>query len=84
MDKTSIQFWIGFFILDVKNFDKHHTVCYKCLYNIETRNDIARNIKEKIAKSGGTMLEDLPTSLKAIKKLEKENKNKFINNGKNR
>lgn len=30
------------------------------------------------------MLEDLPTSLKAIKKLEKENKNKFINNGKNR
>lgn len=35
---------------------------------------IGKNIREVIAKNGGTMLEDLPTPDKSLKELEKENK----------
>jgi len=36
--------------------------------------NIGRNIREVIAKNGGTMPEDLPTPEKSLKQLEKENK----------
>ena len=49
--------------------------------NIQTEKDatkthytIGRNIREVIAKNGGTMPEDLPTPKKSLKQLEKENK----------
>ena len=111
----------------VKNFDKFHNSGYKCLYNGETADDIAKrkglryredildnmgseelaanlfritqtesklkkdkissekeanithynigkNIREVIAKNGGTMPEELPTPKKSLKQLEKENK----------
>ena len=35
---------------------------------------IGKNIREVIAKNGGTMPEDLPTPKKSLKQLEKENK----------
>lgn len=35
---------------------------------------IEKNIREVIAKNGGTMSEDLPTPDKSLKELEKENK----------
>ena len=35
---------------------------------------IGKNIREVIAKNGGTMPEDLPTPEKSLKQLEKENK----------
>ena len=35
---------------------------------------IGKNIREVIAKNGGTMPEDLPTPDKSLKELEKENK----------
>ena len=40
----------------------------------ETHYNIGKNIREVIAKNGGTMPEDLPTSKKSLKQLEKENK----------
>ena len=43
----------------------------------KTHYDIGKNIREVIAKNGGTMPEDLPTPKKSLKKLEKEN-NKSI------
>ena len=50
--------------------------------NIKTEKDanithynIGKNIREVIAKNGGTMPEDLPTPNKSLKELEKENKN---------
>ena len=46
----------------VKNFD----------YNI------GKNIRELIAKNGGTMPEDLPTPEKSLKQLEKENKKSLV------
>ena len=49
--------------------------------NIKTENkanathyNIGKNIREVIAKNGGTMPEDLPTPKKSLKELEKENK----------
>lgn len=44
---------------------------------------IGKNIREVIAKNGGTMPEDLPTPQKSLKQLEKENKKtlKLKNNG---
>ena len=49
--------------------------------NIQTEKDatkahytIGKNIREVIAKNGGTMPEDLPTPKKSLKQLEKENK----------
>lgn len=41
----------------------------------ETHYNIGKNIREVIAKNGGTMPEDLPTPKKSLKQLEKENKN---------
>lgn len=41
----------------------------------ETHYTIGKNIREVIAKNGGTMPEDLPTPEKSLKQLEKENKN---------
>ena len=38
---------------------------------------IGKNIREVIAKNGGTMPEDLPTQKKSLKQLEKE-KNKSL------
>ena len=40
----------------------------------EVHFNIGRNIREVIAKNGGTMPEDLPTPEKSLKELEKENK----------
>lgn len=40
----------------------------------EVHFNIGRNIREVIAKNGGTMPEDLPTPSKSLKELEKENK----------
>ena len=40
----------------------------------KTHYTIGRNIREVIAKNGGTMPEDLPTPKKSLKQLEKENK----------
>ena len=49
--------------------------------NVQTEKDankthytIGKNIREVIAKNGGTMPEDLPTPKKSLKQLEKENK----------
>ena len=39
----------------------------------KTHYRICKNIREVIAKNGGTMPEDLPTSKKSLKQLEKEN-----------
>ena len=38
---------------------------------------IGKNIREVIAKNGGTMPEDLPTPKKSLKQLEKENNKKL-------
>ena len=40
----------------------------------KTHYNIEKNIREVIAKNGGTMPEDLPTPKKSLKQLEKENK----------
>ena len=40
----------------------------------KTHYNIGKNIREVIAKNGGTMSEDLPTPKKSLKQLEKENK----------
>ncbi|HAB67121.1 MAG TPA: DNA damage-inducible protein D [Firmicutes bacterium] len=40
----------------------------------QTHYTIGKNIREVIAKNGGTMPEDLPTPKKSLKELEKENK----------
>ena len=40
----------------------------------KTHYNIGKNIREVIAKNGGTMPENLPTSKKSLKQLEKENK----------
>ena len=42
--------------------------------------NIGKNIREVIAKNGGTMPEDLPTPKKSLKELEKEYNNKLITN----
>ena len=41
----------------------------------EIHYNIGKNIREVIAKNGGTMPEDLPTPKKSLKELEKEDKN---------
>ena len=43
----------------------------------KTHYKIGKNIREVIAKNGGTMPEDLPTPEKSLKQLEKENKKKL-------
>ena len=40
----------------------------------KTHYNIGKNIREVIAKNGGTMPENLPTPKKSLKQLEKENK----------
>lgn len=44
----------------------------------KTHYNIGKNIREVIAKNGGTMPEELPTPKKSLKQLEKENK-KMLN-----
>ena len=44
----------------------------------KTHYNIGKNIREVIAKNGGTMSEELPTPKKSLKQLEKENK-KMLN-----
>ena len=44
----------------------------------KTHYNIGKNIREVIAKNGGTMPEDLPTPKKSLKELEKENKKGLI------
>ena len=46
----------------------------------ETHYNIGKNIREVIAKNGGTMPEDLPTPKKSLKELEKEEIKKFKEN----
>ena len=43
-----------------------------------THYTIGKNIREVIAKNGGTMPEELPTPEKSLKELERENKNSLI------
>ena len=43
-----------------------------------THYNIGKNIREVIAKNGGTMPEDLPTPNRSLKDLEKENKRDLI------
>ena len=43
----------------------------------KTHYKIGKNIREVIAKNGGTMPEDLPTPKKSLKQLEKENNKKL-------
>ena len=43
----------------------------------KTHYNIGKNIREVIAKNGGTMPEELPTPKKSLKQLEKENKTSF-------
>lgn len=43
-----------------------------------------KNIREVIAKNGGTMPEKLSTTKKSLKELEKENKSKLATNIKNK
>ena len=43
----------------------------------KTHYKIGKNIREGIAKNGGTMPEDLPTPKKSLKELEKENNKKL-------
>ena len=43
----------------------------------KTHYNIGKNIREVIAKNGGTMPEELPTPKKSLKQLEKEHKNKL-------
>ncbi len=45
----------------------------------ETHYNIGKNIREVIAKNGGTMPEDLPTPKKSLKQLEKEKKKELAN-----
>ena len=45
----------------------------------KTHYKIGKNIREVIAKNGGTMPEDLPTPKKSLKQLEKENKKSLKN-----
>ena len=54
--------------------------------NVQTENDanithynIGKNIREVIAKNGGSMPEDLPTPEKSLKQLEKENRKLLVN-----
>ena len=49
----------------------------------QTHYNIGKNIREVIAKNGGTMPEKLPTPKKSLKELEKENKNKLVSNDNN-
>ena len=44
----------------------------------ETHYNIGKNIREVIAKNGGTMPEDLPTPKKSLKQLEKESNEKLL------
>ena len=44
----------------------------------KTHYNIGKNIREVIAKNGGTMPEDLPTPKKSLKQLEKENKKGLV------
>lgn len=44
----------------------------------KTHYNIGKNIREVIAKNGGTMPENLPTPEKSLKQLEKESKKKFL------
>jgi len=44
-----------------------------------THYQIGKNIREVIAKNGGTMPEDLPTPKKSLKELEKQNKLELMN-----
>ena len=44
----------------------------------KTHYTIGKNIREVIAKNGGTMPEDLPTPKKSLKQLEKENKKGLV------
>ena len=46
----------------------------------KTHYNIGKNIREVIAKNGGTMPEDLPTPEKSLKQLEKEKNNMLKNN----
>ena len=46
----------------------------------QTHYNIGRNIREVIAKNGGTMPEKLPTPKMSLKELEKEKKNNLIKN----
>ena len=52
---------------------KRDTICSEKEAD-KTHYNIGKNIREVIAKNGGTMPEDLPTPKKSLKQLEKENK----------
>ena len=55
------------------NQEKKDNICSEKEAN-KTHYNIGKNIREVIAKNGGTMPEELPTPKKSLKQLEKENK----------
>ena len=52
------------------NVDNEYKAC-------DTHYNMGKDIRNFIAKQGGTMPEDLPTPNKSLKELEKENKEKI-------
>lgn len=62
-------------VLNYKEWRKFENVINKAN---EAHYTVGKNIREVIAKNGGTMPEELPTPEKSLKQLEKENKNTLI------
>ena len=62
---------------------KKDSICSEKEAN-KTHYSIGKNIREVIAKNGGTMPEDLPTPKKSLKQLEKENNRQLLKEQKNK